>query len=66
MSDCVEVLKLYNAWRRGCRVPMPDPITIGLAIDSAILEIKQMRLLIQKSGLKGKKSGGKSVRKTDV
>lgn len=43
MSDPIDILKHYNAWRRGGEGDMPAPAEIGLAIDAAIGEILRLR-----------------------
>jgi hypothetical protein len=37
IKQAVETLKYFNKWRRGEGIEMPDPKTIGIAID-VILE----------------------------
>jgi len=46
ISEAIRVLRLSNQWRRGAEIEMPDPKLFGEAIDSAILELKQNKMVI--------------------
>ena len=37
LKDAQELLKIYNRWRRGEELPVPDPVEIGKAIDKLTL-----------------------------
>jgi hypothetical protein len=41
IKQAVEILKLYNEWRRGEEIKMPNPAKIGEAIDVAIKELER-------------------------
>ena len=45
MTDPIATLRQYNAWRRGEIIPMPDPRSVGEAIDMAILELESLATL---------------------
>ena len=58
MSDPVEFLTQYNAWRRGAEIDQPEPKIIGEAIDAVLEEVLRLRIieaaarsLIAKNGL---------------
>ncbi len=36
IERALEVLKHFNKWRRGAKMPMPNPKEIGIALDTAI------------------------------
>ena len=42
-TDCVEVLRFYNAWRRGEGRDSNSPYSIGVAIDEALAELEMRR-----------------------
>lgn len=44
MADHLEVLRDYNAWRRGDELALGNLGNIGLAIDAAIEEISRLRI----------------------
>lgn len=44
MTDPIETLRQYNAWRRGGDLhPMSCPIKFGEAIDQTIAEVERLR-----------------------
>lgn len=51
-EDCVDVLRSYNAWRRGGDIPQPSPSDIGTAIDDAIEELEYFRGVVDYAGAK--------------
>lgn len=58
MSDPVEFLAQYNAWRRGAEMDQPEPKLLGEAIDSVLAEVLRLRIietaarsLVTKNGL---------------
>lgn len=38
-----ETLKTYNEWRRGAKIPQPNPADIGIAIDGVLNELEELR-----------------------
>lgn len=35
-EKAIEVIKIFNSWRRGAEIPMPNPKDIGIAIETII------------------------------
>jgi hypothetical protein len=40
-KEAIKILRYFQKWRRGARIPMPDPKEVGLAIDTAIKELRK-------------------------
>lgn len=47
MTDCVDVIRNYNHWRRGADVPQTNPKELGKAIEEAIEEIGRLRAALR-------------------
>lgn len=43
LDECIETLQNYNDWRRGSDTDQPDPKKIGIAIDTAIENLKKLQ-----------------------
>ena len=56
-KDVIERLKLFNAWRRGADIEMPDPKAIGQDIDAAIKLLELMIELQKKFHLHQRQKG---------
>ena len=39
-ENAIEILERHNRWRRGYEVPKADPVELGIAIDTALAEIR--------------------------
>lgn len=42
VRQTIKVLHVTQKWRRGCKIKMPIPRIIGLAIDKAIHELRKL------------------------
>ena len=40
LEQAIEILDLYNQWRRGADIPQQSPQTIGIAIDLVLTTLK--------------------------
>ena len=40
LQEAIELLEYYNKWRRGEDIEQPPPISIGIAIDIVLHELK--------------------------
>jgi hypothetical protein len=40
IDEAIELLELYNEWRRGAETPQPNPADVGIAIEMVIRELK--------------------------
>lgn len=40
IEKAIEILEQHNRWRRGYEVPKADPVELGIAIDTALAEIR--------------------------
>lgn len=38
LQTAIQVLEEYNKWRKGAEIPQPDPVRIGMAIDTVVGE----------------------------
>ena len=36
VSEAIEILRQHNLWRRGADIPMENPTTLGIAIDTVV------------------------------
>lgn len=41
IEEAISILEEFNKWRRGADIKIPDPKTIGLAIDVVVLSHKE-------------------------
>lgn len=42
-DQIIQNLHYYQKWRRGAKIEMPDPKELGLALDSAIRRLRQIK-----------------------
>jgi hypothetical protein len=42
VDEAIRQLTIYNTWRRGAEIPQPDVKMVGMAIDVAIRELKEV------------------------
>lgn len=40
-KQAVKIVTNFNKWRRGAKLPQPNPTDIGIAIDIVLMELKK-------------------------
>lgn len=45
MKETIKYLHYYQKWRRGAKLPIPNPQEVGIAIDNAIRELRKFQRL---------------------